>query len=181
MGKLVPQNPNDPPASELLKEIEAERRELIKEGKIPKPKQVEPIKTEEIPYLLPNHWIWTKVKLICAVIVDCPHSTPIFIPEGLLCIDTNSFKAGSFVEHKFRYVSEKTYLDRVKRLVPQENDIVFAREGSIGESVIIPPKMQCCLGQRVMLFRPMQKIFPKYLQLHNYRYKFISSLEAISK
>lgn len=61
MGKLVPQYPNDPPASELLKEIEAEKQWLIKEGKIKKQKPLPEIKPEEIPYDLPQTWEWVRV------------------------------------------------------------------------------------------------------------------------
>lgn len=61
MGRLVPQDPNDPPASELLKEIEAEKQRLIKEGKIKKPKPLPPIKPEEMPYLLPQGWEWVRL------------------------------------------------------------------------------------------------------------------------
>jgi type I restriction enzyme S subunit len=61
MGKLVPQDPNDPPASELLKEIEAEKRQLVKEGKIKVSKPLPKIKPEEIPYELPNGWEWVKL------------------------------------------------------------------------------------------------------------------------
>ena len=57
-GKLVPQDPNDQPASELLKEIEAEKQRLMKEGKIKKPKQLPEIKPEEVPYQLPEGWEW---------------------------------------------------------------------------------------------------------------------------
>jgi len=60
-GKLVPQDPNDPPASELLKEIEAEKQRLIKEGKIKKPKPLPPIKPEEMPYELPKGWEWVRL------------------------------------------------------------------------------------------------------------------------
>lgn len=61
MGRLVPQNPNDPPASELLKEIEAEKRRLVKAGKIKKPKPLPPIKPEEVPYELPQGWQWVRL------------------------------------------------------------------------------------------------------------------------
>ena len=47
---MVEQDPNDPPASELLKEIEAEKQRLVKAGKIKKPKPLPPIKPEEMPY-----------------------------------------------------------------------------------------------------------------------------------
>lgn len=60
-GKLVEQDTNDPPASELLKEIEAEKQRLIKEGKIKKPKPLPPIKPEEVPYELPQGWEWVRL------------------------------------------------------------------------------------------------------------------------
>ncbi|MFZ5571772.1 MAG: restriction endonuclease subunit S [Thermodesulfobacteriota bacterium] len=60
-GKLVEQDPNDPPASELLKEIEAEKQQLVKAGKIKKPKPLPPIKPEEVPYELPEGWEWARL------------------------------------------------------------------------------------------------------------------------
>ncbi|GAB1264889.1 restriction endonuclease subunit S [Aurantivibrio infirmus] len=61
MGKLVPQNPNDEPASELLKNIVAEKEKLIKEGKIKKQKPLPPITDEEKPFELPNGWEWARL------------------------------------------------------------------------------------------------------------------------
>ncbi|WP_017523949.1 restriction endonuclease subunit S [Pusillimonas noertemannii] len=60
-GKLVPQDPNDQPASELLKEIEAEKQRLVKEGKIKKPKPLPPITDAEKPYALPRGWEWVRL------------------------------------------------------------------------------------------------------------------------
>jgi type I restriction enzyme S subunit len=53
-GKLVPQDPNDEPASELLKKIKPPKEKLIKEGKIKKEKPLPPIRPEEIPNELPK-------------------------------------------------------------------------------------------------------------------------------
>ncbi|HEY5580108.1 MAG TPA: restriction endonuclease subunit S [Rhodoferax sp.] len=64
-GKLVPQDPNDPPASQLLKEIEAEKKRLVKAGKIKVPKPLPEIKAEEVPYALPMGWKWVRVRDIC--------------------------------------------------------------------------------------------------------------------
>ena len=61
MGKLVPQDPSDQPASELLKEIEAEKNKLIKEGKIKKQEPLLPIKPEEVPYEIPAGWEWVRL------------------------------------------------------------------------------------------------------------------------
>lgn len=59
-GKLVEQNPSDKPVSELLKQIKAEKEQLIKDGKIKKEKPLSPIIEDEIPYKLPNGWKWVK-------------------------------------------------------------------------------------------------------------------------
>lgn len=61
MGKLVPQNPDDQPASELLQEIEAEKQRLVQEGKIKKPKPLPPVAEEEKPYALPQGWEWARL------------------------------------------------------------------------------------------------------------------------
>ncbi len=64
-GKLVEQNPDDEPASELLKRIKAEKEQLIKDGKIKKEKPLPPIKDNEIPYELPKGWEWARLNNIC--------------------------------------------------------------------------------------------------------------------
>lgn len=60
MGKLVPQDPNDEPASELLKRIEQEKARLVKQGKIKKQKPLPPISDEEKPFELPQGWEWCR-------------------------------------------------------------------------------------------------------------------------
>ena len=64
-GKLVPQNPQDEPASELLKRIKTEKEQLIKDGKIKKEKPLPPITQDEIPYALQQGWEWARLGGIC--------------------------------------------------------------------------------------------------------------------
>ena len=61
-GKLVPQDPEDEPAAELLKRIAKEKTRLVKAGEIKKPKKFPPI--DEIPYSLPPSWRWTRIREI---------------------------------------------------------------------------------------------------------------------
>jgi len=58
MGKLVPQDPSDEPACELLKRIEQEKAQLVKEGKIKKQKPLPPVSDKEKPFALPVGWEW---------------------------------------------------------------------------------------------------------------------------
>lgn len=64
-GKLVEQDPNDEPASELLKRIEAERARLVAAGLIRKPKPIP--KLEATPYDLPANWVWSQIAEIGAL------------------------------------------------------------------------------------------------------------------
>ena len=62
-GKLVPQDPNDEPASVLLERIRAEKERLIKEGKIKRPKKTKATSDkphyENVPFEVPSSWVWT--------------------------------------------------------------------------------------------------------------------------
>lgn len=60
-GKLVPQDPNDEPASVLLEKIKAEKERLVKEGKIKKQKPLPPFTEEEIPFEIPENWAWCRL------------------------------------------------------------------------------------------------------------------------
>jgi type I restriction enzyme S subunit len=60
-GRLVPQDPNDEPASELLKRVQAEKARLVKEGKIRKQSPQAQIETDDTPFGLPMGWVWVRL------------------------------------------------------------------------------------------------------------------------
>ncbi|TOM45625.1 restriction endonuclease subunit S [Vibrio parahaemolyticus] len=62
MGKLVPQDPSDEPAAELLKRIAEEKAQLVKDKKIKKQKALPPINEDEKPFELPNGWEWCRLE-----------------------------------------------------------------------------------------------------------------------
>ncbi|MFM5383117.1 restriction endonuclease subunit S [Aeromonas veronii] len=149
----------------LMERIVLEKLRLAEDAVIKRPKASPKISEEEKEFKLPVGWKWGRLDEIFNVIVDCPHSTPKFIDNGYVSLDTSCFKQGILIKEKFRYVSEETYKARNSRLTPCTGDIVFAREGSVGESVVIPDGLRCCLGQRVMLFRPSAELNPHFLRL----------------
>ena len=63
-GKIVPQDPNDESAEVLLEKIKTEKEKLIKEGKIKKQKPLPPISEDEMPYELPDGWVWCKLGML---------------------------------------------------------------------------------------------------------------------
>lgn len=97
---------------------------------------------------------------VCSDIVDCPHSTPKYDEKELIypAIRTSEIQNGSILWDSMKYVGVVEYEKRVKRLKPERGDVVYAREGTYGDCVILPDEYEFCLGQRTMLFRPDYKI-----------------------
>lgn len=93
---------------------------------------------------------------VCSKIVDCPHSTPQYNEDSLIypAIRTSEIHNGKIKWSTMKYVGSKEYEKRIKRLKPLPGDIVYAREGTYGDCVILPRGFEFCLGQRTMLFRP---------------------------
>ena len=67
-GKLVPQDSNDEPASELLKRLKDEKERLIKAGTIKKDKVLAELTADDLPFDIPNTWQWTKLGYICQLL-----------------------------------------------------------------------------------------------------------------
>jgi len=112
------------------------------------------------PVTNPKGWDVRTLEEVCAEIVDCPHSTPIHSDSitEYPCIRTTELRNGNIDWSAMKYVTEETYRERTRRLVPKEGDIIYGREGSFGEAVRAPGNVKICLGQRTMLFRADQDI-----------------------
>lgn len=108
-------------------------------------------------------WNEYTIEEICVNIVDCPHTTPEWTEEGVLCLRTTNIKLGYFDFSEIQYVDADTYRERTERLVPKEGDLVFTREGSVGDVALVPANTKLCLGQRMMLMRTSEKCLPEYL------------------
>lgn len=101
---------------------------------------------------------------VCEFIVDCPHSTAADEGEGYPLIRTPNIGKGHFLLDGVHRVSESVYNKRNARAVPQNNDLIFAREAPAGNVAIIKNDVKMCLGQRTVLIRPnKEKVNPDFL------------------
>lgn len=107
---------------------------------------------------IPREWRVSTLSNTCQTIVDCPHSTPIFLPSGVLVARTMHIKNGVFLENEASRVSEEEYQERVSRAEPMPGDVILTREAPVGEAFVIPVGMKICLGQRVMLIKPSSSL-----------------------
>lgn len=119
---------------------------------------------------------------LCEKIVDCPHSTPQWLDEGIPIIRNFNLRNGRFDFSSAFFVDEKTYKDRTKRIVPQYKDIIFSREAPIGDVAMIPENFKCCLGQRLVLLRANEQICSSEYLLYALQTEFVKKqIEAIEK
>jgi restriction endonuclease S subunit len=104
----------------------------------------------------PNNFQFTELEKMCSVIVDCPHSTPLKSKNttNFPCIRTSELTNGNISWETMQYLDEDEYIKRTQRLIPEAGDIVYGREGTYGDAVILPAGYKFSLGQRTMLFRP---------------------------
>ena len=95
---------------------------------------------------------------VCELIVDCPHTTAKDEGEGFPLVRTPNIGKGRLVYDGMHRVCEDVYNKRNARAIPQENDLIFAREATAGNVALIQKGEKVCLGQRTVLIRPNQEI-----------------------
>ena len=160
-GKLVPQDPNDEPASVLLERIKAEKERLIKEDKIKRSKKSgssDTLHYENVPFEVPSSWVWCRLEDITVLIEDCPHTTAKDEGKGYPLVRTPNIGEGQLLLDGVHRVSKEVYDKRNVRAVPQVDDIIYAREAPAGNVAVIRENEQVCLGQRTVLIRPMNTL-----------------------
>ena len=156
-GKLVPQDPNDEPASVLLEKIRQEKERLIKEKKIKRDKNASIIFRgednsyyekilatgevrcidEEIPFEIPQGWEWCRLNNYSDV-RDGTHDTPQYVFSGYPLITSKDFIGGKFDFSKTKYIDENTFIEINKRSNVQIGDILFSMiGGNIGSMILI--------------------------------------------
>ena len=135
-GKLVPQDPNDEPASVLLERIRAEKERLVKEGKIKKSKASKTSDTphyENVPFEVPSSWEWVKFGIVCKKLTDGSHNPPPKKPIGYTVISAQNIKKGKIVfTEKDRYTDDIGFNKENPRTKISKGDIIL---GIIGGSI----------------------------------------------
>ncbi|EBU8673290.1 type I restriction endonuclease subunit S [Salmonella enterica subsp. enterica serovar Panama] len=165
MGKLVPQDPNDEPAAELLKRIEQEKAQLVKDGKIKKQKSLPPISDEEKPFELPDGWEWCRLDHIASKITDGDHKTPPRIPEGYKLLSAKNIRDGFLDYENCDYISESSYIKSRERCLPEKGDLLIVSVGgTIGRSSLITGNSEFALVRSVAIIKPLI-IEPNFLKI----------------
>ena len=144
-GKLVPQDPNDEPASVLLERIRAEKEEQIKQGKIKRNKKESVIfKGSDNSYYqdLPSNWIKIRLSTISEIITKgtTPRGGKVaYRQSGIGFLRAENIAGYDKLDlSNLNYVDEESHNNYLKRSILKENDILITIAGTLGRTAIVP-------------------------------------------
>ena len=184
-GKLVPQAPNDEPASVLLERIKAEKERLIKEGKIRRSKKSAktsdtPHYQQDVPFEVPDNWVWCKLDDL-AFYKKGPFGSSLtkamFVPKGKDTYKVYEQKNAIQKDHKLGsyYISTEKYCS-LSGFAVHPYDIIVSCAGTIGETYVLPQNIQeGIINQALMLIRLYNREIERFYLLY---FDFILKQEA---
>jgi len=166
-GKLVPQDPNDEPASVLLDRICAEKEELIKQGKIKRDKKESIIfKGEDNSYYgihLPDGWDWASLREIALSISDGSHNPPPDNGSGIPLLSAANINDNSILMNEIsRWITNEEWKIENQRTNIEVGDVLLTIVGSIGRSAVVQNSNHFALQRSVAVIKPCL-INPLYL------------------
>lgn len=177
MGKLVKQDPNDEPASELIKKITKEKEKLIEEGKIRKQSPLAKITANECPFTLPAGWEFCRLDAICSLITK--GSSPKWQgvsytenPNDVLFITSENVGSYQLLLDSKKYVELKFNEIEPKSILEKGDFLMNIVGGSIGRTAIYNIDDLANINQAVCLIR----MFSEYLNEQYFLHFFNSSI-----
>ncbi len=174
-GKLVPQDPNDEPASVLLERIKAEKERLIKEGKIKRNKKSAKTSDtphyENVPFDVPEGWVWCKLEDIAYVASGSTPDKTCFVENGIPYIKMYNLRNQKidFAYHP-QYITEEVHNGKLLRSRTEVGDLIMNIVGPpLGKLAIIPSTLpQANFNQAAVLIRPykFKEVLVPYLKAY---------------
>ena len=173
-GKLVPQDPNDEPASLLLERIRAEKERLIAEGKIKRPTKSKVSSSESQyqnfspPFEIPESWQWVRLEDIAYVASGSTPSKESFVPHGIPYLKMYNLRKQKIdFQYQPQYISEEVHNGKLSRSRATAGDIIMNIVGPpLGKLAIIPTTLkECNFNQAAVMIRPfyLKDILSEYL------------------
>lgn len=153
-GKLVEQN---------LKFSSKEELQLIlKDVKDNKKYKYEAI--ENVPFSIPENWIWVKLEDLCTKITDGTHSTPKYTKEGIHFLSVKDISSGKLNFENTKYISKEEHNQLYSRCNPEFGDVLITKVGTTGVPAIVDTDKEFSLFVSVALLKiNIDKIYNKFL------------------
>lgn len=175
-GKLVEQRAEEGTARELLEQIKLEKDQLIKDKKIKKSKPLPEITEDEIPFEIPENWKWVRLIDICKLISDGTHKTPTYVDIGVPFVSVKDVSGGKLDLSDVKYISEDEHKKLTERCMPQKNDVLICRIGTLGKAIRIDTDIEFSIFVSLGLIKLINVSLADYIVTvinSGYGYKWI--------
>lgn len=150
-GKLVDQRSEEGTGEELYRQIQEEKKRLIKEGTIKKEKPLAEIAEDEIPFDIPESWKWCRLSDVIDV-RDGTHDSPKYVPVGIPLVTSKNLVNGVIDYSNVKCITQED-ADKINaRSMVDDDDILFAMIGSIGNPVLVKKDREFCI-KNMALFK----------------------------
>ncbi|HRN70011.1 MAG TPA: restriction endonuclease subunit S [Candidatus Woesebacteria bacterium] len=143
-------NPNIESAEVLLEKIKAEKEKLVKEGKIRKQKPLPSITENEIPFAIPEGWVWCRLGDIFNFI-DYRGKTPRKVNLGIRLITAKNVKQGFLSLSPEEFVASDIYDSWMIRGIPKLNDVLITTEAPLGNVALLSIEEKVVFAQRIII------------------------------
>lgn len=166
-GKLVEQRAEEGTGEELYRQIQAEKQQLIKEGKIKKEKPLPEIVEDEIPFDIPESWMWVRFSEIMSTMSTGPfgsmlHKTD-YIEKGIPLVNPANMVNGKIVPSDKMMISEATRR-RLSSYILHAGMIVLGRRGEMGRCAVVTEKEDGWLcGTGSFFMEPSMSLYVYYV------------------
>lgn len=151
-GKLVEKRPEEGTGKELYRQIQTEKQRLIKEGKIKKEKPLPKITEDELPFDIPESWKWCRLSDVIDV-RDGTHDSPKYVPVGIPLVTSKNLVNGVIDYGNVKYITQED-ADKINvRSMVDDDDILFAMIGSIGNPVLVKKDREFCIKNMALFKR----------------------------
>ena len=165
-GKLTTQKAEDGDARDLLLAIREEKEKLVKEKKGKKEKPLAPIMDEEIPFVIPENWVWCRLAEICTKLVDGDHNPPKGTNKktSYIMASSKNINNDKLVNlESVRYLSKEVFEKENQRTQAKVGDIFFTSVGSLGRSCVYNENINICFQRSVSVITTLAyNYFLKY-------------------
>ena len=141
-GKLVPQDPNEEHAMELLKRIREEQSQSLKGAKIRKGGPPLPLREAETPYEVPQGWAWSEAQELARPghAITYGILKPVWVESGVPTVRVTEMKSGTIDVRSLPNCDRKRASKFSKTLL-REGDLLISKDGTIGKTAFVPPDL----------------------------------------
>jgi type I restriction enzyme, S subunit len=163
-GRLVPQDSANEHANILLDKVASQKTHLVKTKAIRKPKAIDALGEDDLPFALPFGWEWSRLNDLVYALSDGPHFSPKYVAEatGVPFLSARNVTIKGYQPVDMKYVSRSDHEEFCRRIRPEPGDVLYTKGGTTGVAMVNDLEFEFSVWVHVAVL----KVAKEYLDPH---------------